>query len=311
MKLLFAHFRSNTSLTFLLRLSVAAALMLLLVLSSGITPIMRVFQTVQYMPGVLVILCLIILFLMGAFNVWFILNAIHPLGFLPFLRAYAYSWAASLILPGQAGDATIIFFMKRYGVPLGLTGTSYLVDKFMTLLVFSIISWYGCARFLPQLEGLWFLLFFGTLISIPALFFVIRRLRVKATWWISLQKRIDALMEDIGRLRKKSYVLFFNFFLTILKWLLVSFTFNVAFWCFNTRVGWPDIALIPILSTLVGYIPISISGIGTVEFSATYLFGKVGISGSIVLSVYLFMRSLQYLLAGIFMLLSRKIDKIL
>ena len=55
--------------------------------------------------------------------------------------------------------------------------------------------------------------------------------------------------------------------------------------------------VIPVMSTLVGYIPVSVGGIGTVEVSAVMLFKMLGVAESIVISAYLFLRLLQYLLA--------------
>jgi uncharacterized membrane protein YbhN (UPF0104 family) len=77
----------------------------------------------------------------------------------------------------------------------------------------------------------------------------------------------------------------------------------MAFRSFSTTVDWPYIGFIPILSTLVGYVPVSLAGIGTVEVTAVFLFAKVGISKPVVLSVYILLRVFQFLIAGVLMLL--------
>ena len=47
-------------------------------------------------------------------------------------------------------------------------------------------------------------------------------------------------------------------------------------------------------------------GIGTVEYSAVYLFSIMGVAESIVLSTYLFLRLLQYVQAGVMIIFTRK-----
>ncbi len=100
-------------------------------------------------------------------------------------------------------------------------------------------------------------------------------------------QRIIAVFNDLDQLRSKWHLLVINVAVTIIKWIVVSYVFWMAFRCFSTVVNWPHIGVIPILSTLVGYVPISIAGIGTVEVSAVFLFGKIGISKPVVISVYI------------------------
>lgn len=107
---------------FLARLAVAAVLMGVLIISIGVDAILVVFQTVHLSMIGVVGAGLVLLVLLGAFNIWLVLNTLHALPFSLFLRDYVYAWAASLITPGQAGDATIILFLKQHKVPMRLTG---------------------------------------------------------------------------------------------------------------------------------------------------------------------------------------------
>jgi uncharacterized membrane protein YbhN (UPF0104 family) len=289
---------------FIARLGVAAVLMALLIITTGWDAIVGIFQTAHLTVVLAVGVGLILLVLLGACNVWLVLNTLHALPFAVFLKDYVYAWAASLITPGQAGDASIILFLKRHQVPMRVTGVSYLVDKMMTLAVFAVIAWYGCMHLIPKFKGLWLLIFAAGFVALPALLITLRSLPVRAPWLVALQQRIDASLLDLGRLGSKWPVLIVNGVLTTVKWLVVSGVFYTAFRSINVIVGWPDIGVIPILSTLVGYIPVSIAGIGTVEVSATYLFGIVGVDPAAVVSAYLLLRSLQYLIAGILMLLA-------
>jgi uncharacterized membrane protein YbhN (UPF0104 family) len=272
--------------------------MTVLIRSTGVEAIVDVFRASNPAIVLAVGMGLMALVLLGAFNVWLVLNTLHRFSFVTFLHDYIYAWAASLVTPGQAGDASIVLFLKRHKVPMRITGVSYLVDKTMTLAIFALIAWYGCVHLIPQFKRLWLLIFAAGFIGLPVLVLVVRTLPVKAPWLINFQRRIDDTLSDLARLGSNWPILIINGALTVVKWLLVSGVFYLAFCSISVGVTWPDIGVIPILATLVGYIPISIAGIGTVELSATYLFGLVGIGASAVVSVYLLLRSLQYLIAG-------------
>ncbi len=108
---------------------------------------------------------------------------------------------------------------------------------------------------------------------------------------------IQKIAREIAEYRFHLKTILGNVLLTGLKWLVLCATYYLAFLAFGTSIHWPDIGVIPVMSTLVGYIPVSVAGIGTVEVSAVMLFKMLGIAESVVISAYLFLRSLQYLLA--------------
>jgi uncharacterized protein (TIRG00374 family) len=290
-------------------MGVAFFILTFLVLSIGIDALLETIKTVKPSVGLLTGGCLIALFFLGAFNVWIILRAMHPIPFAAFLTIYSYSWALSLITPGQAGDASLILFLKKYGIPYHRTGVAYMLDKSITVGVFFCIAWLGSYFFLEILKGMWlpfFTLFFFILIcglSIIRYFPSGNRVTRKIRDWL------DNFKAELYRFKRKWYILFFNSQVTILKWLVLSICYFTAFLAFNAHVKWPEIGVIPILTSLVGYIPVSISGIGTVEYSAAYLFSKIGIQQSIVLSVYLFLRILQYALAFILLMFLKSVRK--
>jgi uncharacterized membrane protein YbhN (UPF0104 family) len=236
----------------------------------------------------------------------------HAISFLDFLKVYSNSWVASLIVPGQAGDASIILFLKKRGIPLTHTSIVYVIDKIITLTVFICISCYGCYMLIPELKRAVyvFVLFLFVAILLLLLFFY--------PSLMSGLSRIKVKLEEIKAyvvivFKKNWYLLFLNLLITIVKWGVTSLCFFLAFFSFGKRVDVIDIAVIPILSTLVGYIPISIAGLGTVEVTAGYLFSKVDIHQTVVINSYMLMRVLQYVLAilvlAIFTCFTRKINE--
>jgi len=281
----------------LLRFAVALGLLIFLIVSVGIEEIINTFKAIKLIPCVVVSFCLIFLVILGALNSWIILRTLHVLPFSIFLKTYIYSWIAGLISPGQAGDASLIIFLKKYDIPLRRTGIAYTTDKVITLAVFFFIGWYGSYILIPELKGIWFPLITLILLSFFFIFILIKFFPFHIPFVIKFREKLNEILTEFYIIKTKWQILLLNILLTIVKWLVLSLCYFAAFLCFNQHVKFPEIGIIPILSTLVGYIPVSVGGIGTVELTATHLFSKVGVEQSAVLSAYLLLRVLQYLLA--------------
>jgi len=219
------------------------------------------------------------------------------------MRAYTFSWITNLLAPMQLGDATLSLFLKRQGMSFRHSGISYLTDKAVTVAVLSWVGWYGATILLPDSDTTWIILLpFLLLLLCPISFILIRRLPGSHRLMAVFEAHREKIIEDIWILFSKKHILTVNLLLTLVKWLLMSCCYFFAFLAHGQYVSWPEIAVIPVLSTLAGYLPVSIGGVGTVEFTAIYFFSKMGVDKSIVLSVYLFLRLAQYVLAAMIML---------
>lgn len=279
------------------RIGIAISLLIILFAVIGIDNILRTLREINLLWGALVALCLCLLFFLGALNVWILLRALRPIPLADFVVAYSYSWAVSLISPGQAGDASLILFMRRYDVPLRQSGAAYTLDKAITVLLFGVVACVGAFVAIEEFKALRLpFLVFGLSIVAGALVtaFVFSKFPAgtgeRPSRWGRFRRELDTF-------REKWHVLLLNFGMTTLKWMVVSLTYWLAFRSFGVPVAWRDIAVIPIMATLVGYIPISLAGIGTVEVTAVFLFGKVGIEQPAVVSTYLLLRTMQFSLA--------------
>lgn len=285
-----------------LRVGVATLLLVLLFVAVGVDAVVDCFKTIELRFVGIMTLFLVLLVLLGALNVWLILNAIHVCPFRVFFRSYLSSWATGLITPGQAGDASMILFLKAVGVPLRCAATAYMIDKMITLVYFLGVAWYGSCVLMPHFGQTRKILLLAALLLGLCVYGAVRFLPAKTWSHMPLRGSLSALAGEFGRFRTKWPVLVINTVITTVKWLVVAVCFHTAFLAFGVQVAWPAIAVIPILATLVGYIPVSVAGIGTVEVTAVYLFAAVGVEQAVVLSSYLLLRCLQYLLASVSML---------
>jgi hypothetical protein len=280
-----------------LRIGIAVSLLIMLFVVIGLDSILRTLGGISLGWGALVALCLSLLFFLGALNVWILLRAMRPIPLLEFVMAYAYSWALSLISPGQAGDASLLLFMRRYDVPLRQSGAAYTLDKAISLLLFGCVAGAGAFGAIKEFKDLRIpFLVFGLAIVAGALVTALVFSKFLAGGG-ERPSRWDLFKLELSTFREKWHVLLLNFGMTIIKWIMVSLTYGLAFRSFGVPVAWRDIAVIPIVATLVGYIPVSLAGIGTVEVTAVFLFGKVGVEQPAVVSTYLLLRTLQFSLA--------------
>ena len=279
------------------RIGVALSILIFLIASTSVESILNTFKTINPLWGGISGCCLIAFFLLGGFNVWILLRTMHTISFSSFLNIYSYSWALSLVTPGQVGDASLILFLKKCGIQIRQTGIAYIIDKIITITFFFLISWLGSYLFLGILQGIWLPLIMTVIALIGVGFMLFWVFPHHFSFATKIRNWIDDLVLELHIFKNQWYILLINIMLTAVKWGVLSLCYFTAFYAFNVFVKWPEIGIIPILASLVGYIPVSISGIGTVEFTATFLFSKIGVTPSVVLSVYLFLRTLQFIMA--------------
>lgn len=220
-----------------------------------------------------------------------------------FLRIYWISWAAGLLVPGQIGDiASNTALLAREGFNWKQAVKYLVVDKLITLSVVVVFSAWGIQQLGLMHVDDWVLFFESKLhvISIGGFATLILgyffRHRIAAIC-ISYRETLSTFLlsgNSVGMAIVKNYLL------TIVKIGLTSF----AYWLVLNSAG--DSLANPILfmalimaSSLAAYIPISFSGIGTTELLGSLLITEIGITGDLLISVYLIMRVLTWLVAAI------------
>lgn len=90
------------------------------------------------------------------------------------------------------------------------------------------------------------------------------------------------------------FLLLINFLLTVLKLGLVMFCYHAMLTALNYSLSVWKVGLAALASGIVGYIPVSIQGLGTVEAVALLNFKTLGVIPPDVLVCYLVLRSNNY-----------------
>ncbi|SPF50175.1 membrane hypothetical protein [Syntrophobacter sp. SbD1] len=237
----------------------------------------------------------------GALNLWLLLNSICRIPFRSFMNSYIYGYAINLFAPGQLGDASVAIFLKDHGIYYSQSALAYAVDKLITLIFILLIGCIGAKYIIVGFtEPIW-------IFGIPIICVLVgaggSALLLYIPYDTGKLGRIKSFITNIYKeslqWKSKGQAITINIVITILRWLLLSVIYYLAFRAFGVDAKWPAVGIIPIVSTLIGYIPISIGGIGAVELCAVYLFSLISIDRVYVIDVYIFLRFTTYVQAAV------------
>ncbi len=290
---------------------VASVLLATLVLTVGVGELADAFGRIAIGWAMLAAgLTLLWLFLAGL-NVWLLLRRRSPLPLATFLPVYLACWAASLVLPGQLGDVTLVVLLRRHGVPASSSGAAYLVDKTIGFSWLLLVAGYGVGLYAPFISGWWLLaLPAGGLGATVLGVGILRRLPERFGPQVArAQQFADRLLAQLWTFRGDPGPLAVNASLTLVRWGLQTLMYGCAFRAFGFELGFEAAATIPTMSSLVGYLPVTIGGAGTMEWTAVALFRQLGATAATVTGVYLFFRALLLLIAGFCLINSRRSER--
>lgn len=217
---------------------------------------------------------------------------------LSLMNAINYSRLMTIIMPGRSGDFSIIIFLKKHTVPLGVSLATTILDKITSLILFSALAFIGTFFFAPQFQLA--ILFYAIIFSIT-IFLYIKfhgpiHTKIKR---ILLGKYIDhfnGFWSSCVSLLRAPYPLTINFVCTLVKWGVTYSLTWLLFQSFGAHVTLFQVCCISGIISIIQLLPISISGLGVSQVSAIYLYDHLlGIPEEITASVVLLWLVVQYL----------------
>lgn len=241
--------------------------------------------------------------LLGACNLYLLLDKRTEVRFPTFLSIYWTGWALNLVVPGQVGDmAGISVLLRRYEIPLHVSISRSLVDKALSVVAIAsmgllgvwlylrasaleiITADLGLAITLAAVIGVAVALFLLTIVSRHSeRITAFGRHMVRDIWLVATLQPRRIVTNLIGSVTKMALT-------------------GLAYWCAFSALGYQDtdpvaVMLLAAASSLVAYIPISFNGVGTVELAGVVLFGSLEIPAHVVVSAYLLLRAIVLVLA--------------
>jgi uncharacterized membrane protein YbhN (UPF0104 family) len=294
-------FKKKRFFLFFIRAAVAITLLSLLIWNIRGGEIVDSIARIMLSPLLLSVFSLYASILLGSFNQYILFQPILKLPFHKFILSYFKAFVASFFFPSQVGDASIIVFLKPKGLYYSQSFSVYLWDKIITFLIYVSILF----LFLSGLMGYYELLNPFLLVVIFILILVLLYLILTLKYF----QRIEGLIGRVSSFIKNSVTeiikyarfhptrLLINFSLTFVKIFLVMSCYYFIFSAFGYTSPFWGIGISCIASGIVAYLPISIQGIGTVEATAVWIFGRLEIGPADVLSGFLLLRVFNYALA--------------
>ncbi|MFA5858331.1 MAG: lysylphosphatidylglycerol synthase transmembrane domain-containing protein [Elusimicrobiota bacterium] len=294
----------------ILRFAIGLVLILFLLYKLGIPNILAAVKTFNYLYFIPIVFIQIFFFAITGFNLKYIISPLKNISYPKCFSIGLYMWAARNILPANFGDLTLLYFLKKENVDIGPSTAVFLIDK-TTALILGFIICTGTALIYFDIPTAMRILTFaflaflilGILLFTPA----IRRI-------------VKTLLGPIGQRFTGFFAAYKNYFIThtgivlinlginLLRWIISSLPIYFALRGIGIELSFITTFLVNSGVAVIALIPLSISGLGIREVSASILFSKIGFDAGKIASGYLVLLVFNYLLtAVIFAFMSKEV----
>jgi uncharacterized protein (TIRG00374 family) len=230
-------------------------------------------------------------------------------GFVPLFKITVIGIFYGLITPGKVGNLIRIKYLKkRTGKSTGECCVSVIFDKMMDLLVLFVFSLVGIimlAKFISfELAVIVSLFSFIFFIAVTALLREDISRRILRIFWKHLvpekmkmktKETFDTFFDNKISIRNA----FIPFLLTVVAWIVLYSSAYLIAISIGIDIYYPVFLTIMPIATIIGLIPITVSGWGTREATLIVLFSIFGISSDKVLVMSLISNTLTYLLISV------------
>ncbi|MDP3728016.1 MAG: lysylphosphatidylglycerol synthase transmembrane domain-containing protein [bacterium] len=235
-------------------------------------------------------------FILTAYSLKVLFDSIKYISFMEWMRFYLMSFSMGLILPGRAGDLSIIYFAKQKGFDIGASTALTIIDKLITLTIFGIIAALGIFTIFNVLElylGLLFAIFciLGSIFIFTSLGRKIIK-KIIGKYADSFQGFYKTSKDLISNHRDKVFI---NIIITLFRPLGNALLVIIIFRAMGIDVPLFYAILINAITLIVSLIPLTPNGLGIREGVGTLLFSTIGIATEATVAMYVIILILYYI----------------
>lgn len=188
----------------------------------------------------------------------------------------------ALLTPSRVGYFIKISYLNN---SFGVASTSVIIDRILDILVLIIFASIGAFLLIGQFPHLIVQISIFTIFFLGVLLFLWSKTRTRFLFSffkkiipLKFHESLKTIFHDFYNNLPRQKKIIFPFLLTILTWFLIYSQGYVIAMAFNIPIDfWHFIFYLPIV-TVVGMIPITISGLGTKEAALILLFSQFSIS---------------------------------
>jgi uncharacterized protein (TIRG00374 family) len=225
------------------------------------------------------------------------------------LRIFIPSFVIGMIIPVRAGDVTMAVLGKNKGFEIGQSTSIMIIDKLITLLIFTPIAAIGLLIFINTTEIFYGIIFsillilgFSFLYSKSGRLILIKILGKKA----EIFKGFKKTLQDILNQNKRALVM--NGLLTLIRPLINGLVLILLLASLGYNLNLMTAIIISSITFIVLIIPITPNGLGIKEGLGTILLSVIGIPAEASIAMYILLFSiscLSTLLYGLYYLIIR------
>ncbi|MBS3061366.1 MAG: flippase-like domain-containing protein [Candidatus Diapherotrites archaeon] len=290
------------------RIGIGIGLLILSILYLTVGPekIIAAFSRFNFVFLLLTLIPIAFTFLVSGLNLYFFAQPVLKISFKESVTLSNLLFAINAFLPGHLGELFVATFLEKKGARLGSTSAMVFLDKLISLVAVLIFVALSVAFFLENtlvmlllgIAGLMILSFFSLT---PTGRVLVRKVIQR---FFPTEK---PLLEGFGKtiqlyLFEKKRILL-NLVLSILRLVIASMTLYIVFLGFGLSPPIIPFVILSIASLLIGYIPITPSGIGLKEGSLVYLYTLISIPVEISLLALTIVLIINQATSGLFFVL--------
>lgn len=287
----------------LLRFFIGIFILSLLLYKIGIDDIAETFSKIDLSWLFVMLPVFASTFYISTLNIWLLVKASgYDAKISRLFRWMSLSWANGQLIPGKVGEFSMVYFLaKNYNLKVGEGTAMVLIDKFITLTMYVIFSAFSVFLFYPKDQAI----LLAALIIIAAIGGIVIFLSkagqriIKRFVWKKVTDKFEKFGATINILLKNPKYIAANILLTLLKMLVFTVYFILAFRAFQQYVPPLYIFLLIALISIISGIPVTISGLGVREGAAVFFYTKLGIPAEKVIGAYLLLVIINYTLVGV------------
>jgi uncharacterized protein (TIRG00374 family) len=291
---------------FILKLLVGLSVLIFLLYKLNFIEVYNTLISVNIYVILLVLIHLFITVFISTLNFKVLLIPLKvDIGLFKLLKYYLIAWAIGRFLPGMLGEVPIVYFFKKHGISYGAGTSIVILNKLITFGVLIIIGIFGFFMFYSKTMASWLTLFFISFVIFICFILFSSKVKILVKKYIlrKYASKFTGFSKNLYYLiKKKKKILFLNLCLTVSRAILSAIILFVIFLLFNINISFWIILIINSIGILIALIPISISGLGIKEAGVIYFYSQVGVSPTIAGSIYLLIRFIGFIVAGIILI---------
>ena len=198
----------------------------------------------------------VVINLSGAIKVSVLLKPLgHKLKLWHLFKDYSLGFSYGQFVPGKIGEFSLVYFLKKRGVPLGASGPIVLIDKLAGFVILAAFALIGVWLYLNQ-YFLFFmiLLLLGTLIVYLFLFTEKGRNFIKKFIWKKLTDSFGGFSATMAVLSKEKERLLIALLLSLMKWLLSGWILYLIFTFFQVPISYLQVMFVTTTASMISFI---------------------------------------------------------